>query len=175
MNYAIVDSGAFDYAADQIDYTWGMVGELNQKTWAVRGGYFLVPTVQEGADFDTHFFRRGQYIVEDEDRYSLFSQPGKIRIGAWLTSAFAGSFAATLANPALNLDIAATRQTRIEYGFYANFEQVVTGDFGVFARLSWRNGQTEIMSFTDIDRSLSWGGVLKGTLWGRPGDQIRYS
>ena len=172
MNYAIVDSGAFDYAADQIDYTWGTVGELNQKTWAVRGGYFLVPTVQEGADFDTHFFRRGQYIVEGEDRYSLFSQPGKLRIGTWLTSAFAGSFAATLANPALNLDIAATRQTRNEYGFYVSLEQAVTADFGVFSRLSWRNGQTEIMSFTDIDRSLSWGGVLKGTSWGRPGDQI---
>jgi len=172
MNYAIVDSGAFDYAADQVDYTWGMVGELNQKTWAVRGGYFLVPTVQEGNNFDTAFFRRGQYLAEGEDRYSLFSQPGKIRIGAWLTSAFAGSFAATLANPALNLDIAATRRTQIEYGFYANLEQAVTGDFGVFLRLSWRNGQTEIMSFADIDRSLSWGGVLKGTSWGRPGDQI---
>jgi hypothetical protein len=47
MNYAIIDSGAFDYAADQFDYTWGIAGELNQKTWAVRGGYFLVPTVQE--------------------------------------------------------------------------------------------------------------------------------
>src|SRR5579864_2974943 len=172
MNYAIVDSGAFDYAADQIDYTWGMVGELNQKTWAVRGGYFLVPTVQEGNDFDTHFFRRGQYVVEAEDRYSLFAQPGKLRIGAWLTSAFAGSFAATLADPALNLDIAATRQTRNEYGFYLSLEQAVTGDFGVFSRLSWRNGQTEIMSFTDIDRSLSFGGVLKGTSWGRPGEQI---
>ena len=172
MNYAIVDSGAFDYAADQFDYTWGMVGELNQKTWAVRGGYFLVPTVQEGGEFDTNFFRRGQYIVEGEDRYSLFSQPGKIRIGAWLSSVFAGSFVATLANPALNLDIAATRQSQIEYGFYASLEQAVTSDLGVFSRLSWRNGQTEIMSFTDIDRSLSLGGVLKGTSWSRPDDRI---
>jgi high affinity Mn2+ porin len=145
---------------------------LNQKTWAVRGGYFLAPTVQEGNDYDTNFFRRGQYIVEGEDRYSLFSQPGKIRIGAWLSSAFAGSFAATLANPALNLNIAATRKGRIEYGFYGNLEQAVTSDFGVFARLSWRNGQTEILSFADIDRSLAMGGVLKGTSWGRPGDQI---
>jgi high affinity Mn2+ porin len=172
MNYAIVDSGAFDYAADQFDYTWGMVGEWNQKTWAARGGYFVVPTVQEGGEFDTNFFRRGQYIVEGEDRYSLFSQAGKIRIGGWLSSVFAGSFAATLADPALNLDIAATRQSRIEYGFYVNLEQAVTSDFGVFSRLSWRNGQTEIMSFTDIDRSLLLGGVLKGTSWSRPGDRI---
>ncbi|MGO8924154.1 MAG: carbohydrate porin [Xanthobacteraceae bacterium] len=170
MNYAIIDSGAFDYAADQFDYTWGIVGELNQKTWAVRGGYFLVPTVQEGNDYDTNFFRRGQYIIEAEDRYFLFSQPGKIRIGAWLSSAFAGSFAAALAQPGINID--ATRHGRIEYGFYANLEQALSGDFGLFARLSWRNGQTEIMSFTDIDRSLSLGAVLKGTSWGRPDDQV---
>jgi high affinity Mn2+ porin len=170
MNYAIIDSGAFDYAADQFDYTWGIAGELNQKTWAVRGGYFLVPTVQEGNDYDTNFFRRGQYIIEAEDRYSLFSQPGKIRIGAWLSSAFAGSFAAALAQPGINID--ATRQGRIEYGFYANLEQALSSDFGLFARLSWRNGQTEIMSFTDIDRSLSLGAVLKGTSWGRPDDQV---
>jgi len=172
MNYAIVDAGAFDYAADQVDYTWGMIGELNQKAWALRGAYFLVPTVQEGNDLDTKLFRRGQYILEGEGRYSLFAQPGKIRVAAWLSSAFAGSFAATLADPALDLDITATRKTRIEYGYYANLEQAVTADLGLFARASWRNGQTEVMSFTDIDRSISLGCVLKGSAWGRRDDQV---
>jgi hypothetical protein len=36
----------------------------------------------------------------------------------------------------------------------------------------WNNGKTEIMSFTDIDASASFGGVLKGNSWGRPGDSI---
>ena len=172
MNYAVVDAGAFDYAADQVDYTWGVVGELNQKAWALRGGYFLVPRVQEGNDLDTKLFRRGQYVLEGEGRYALFAQPGKIRIAGWLSSVFAGSFAATLANPALDLDITATRKTRIEYGWYANLEQAVTADLGLFARASWRNGQTEVMSFADIDRSISWGGVLKGSAWGRPEDRV---
>jgi len=172
MNWSIIDAGAFDYAGDRLDFTWGVVGELNQKSWALRGGYFLVPTVQEGNEFDTHFFRRGQYIVEGEARYALFGEPGKIRVAGWLTSAFSGSFAATLADPTLNLDITATRQTRTAYGFYANLEQVVTGDFGMFARASWRNGQTEVMSFADIDRSVSLGGVLKGRSWGRPQDKV---
>jgi high affinity Mn2+ porin len=172
MNWSIIDAGAFDYAGDRLDFTWGVVGELNQKSWALRGGYFLVPTVQEGNEFDTHFFRRGQYIVEGEARYALFGEPGKIRVAGWLTSAFSGSFAATLADPSLNLDITATRQTRTAYGFYANLEQEVTGDFGMFARASWRNGQTEVMSFADIDRSVSLGGVLKGRSWGRPQDKV---
>jgi high affinity Mn2+ porin len=172
MNWTIYEAGAFDYAANRVGYDWGAVGELNQKTWAVRGGYFLVPTVPNGDDFDTAFFRRGQYLVELEERYSLFSQPGKLRLGSWVTSAFAGSFAATLADPALDLDISQTRRTRIEYGFYANLEQAVTDDVGVFARASWRNGQSEVIAFTDADRSYSAGGVLKGTAWGRPDDKV---
>lgn len=172
MNWSIMEAGAFDYAADQVDFTWGIVGELNQKTWAIRGGYFLAPTQQESNQFDMHLFSRGQYIIEGEERHTFLSQPGKIRIAAWVSSVFAGSFAETLADPALSLDISATRRTRIEYGFYANLEQALTGDLGAFARLSWRSGQTEVMSFADIDRSVSFGGSIKGTSWGRPNDRI---
>ena len=45
-------------------------------------------------------------------------------------------------------------------------------DFGLFSRLSWQSGQTEVMAWTDIDESASAGGVLKGTSWGRPTDAI---
>ncbi len=76
---------------------------------------------------------------------------------------YCGSFGATLANPFLSdpafdpgpPNIAATRETRSEFGFYGNFEQTVTDDLGLFVRLSWRTGQTEIMSWTDIDESAS--------------------
>ncbi|MGA9487148.1 MAG: carbohydrate porin [Methylocella sp.] len=80
-----------------------------------------------------------------------------------------------LSNPAFNPgppNIAATRETRSEFGFIGNVEQAATDDLGLFARLSWRTGQTEIMSFTDIDESASFGGVYKGTFWGRPNDRI---
>ena len=52
---------------------------------------------------------RGNYVLELETRYSLFSQPGKLRTIAWLNSAFSGSYRETLDNPAFNLDIAQTR------------------------------------------------------------------
>ena len=45
-------------------------------------------------------------------------------------------------------------------------------DVGAFARWSWNNGQTEIMSFTDIDQSLSGGLSIKGRSWGRPDDRV---
>ena len=180
MNWALVDAGAFDFAADEKGYTWGAAAELNQKDWALRGGYFLLPDVPNGNDFDTRIFQRGQYILEFEDRYTLFGTPGKFRLAGWESQCYCGNFAATLANPYLSNpafnpgppNIAATRQTRSEFGFYGNFEQTVTDDLGLFARLSWQSGQTEIMSWTDIDESASFGGVYKGTSWGRPNDRI---
>jgi high affinity Mn2+ porin len=111
-------------------------------------------------------------VVELETRYSLFSQPGKLRTIAWLNSAFSGSYRETLDDPALNLDIAQTRMGRIKYGYVINLEQAVTDEVGLFGRWSWNDGKTEIMAFTDIDASLSAGTSIRGAKWGRPDDVI---
>jgi high affinity Mn2+ porin len=172
MNWAIWAPGAFDYAADKVGLTYGVTAELNQKSWALRAGYFLMDAASNSDNFDMRLFQRGNYVLELEQRYALFGKPGKFRTIAWLNSAFSGSYRATLDNPALNLDIAQTRQGRIKYGYALTVEQAVTDDLGLFGRWSWNDGRTEIMAFTDIDASLSLGASLKGTSWGRPDDTI---
>jgi high affinity Mn2+ porin len=172
MNWAIWAPGAFDYAADKVGLTYGVTAELNQKSWALRAGYFLMDAESNSDNFDMRVFQRGNYVLELEQRYALFGKPGKFRTIAWLNSAFSGSYRATLDNPALNLDIAQTRQGRIKYGYALTVEQAVTDDLGLFGRWSWNDGRTEIMAFTDIDASLSLGASLKGTSWGRPDDTI---
>jgi len=180
LNYALAEAATFDYAGDQIGFTWGAALDLNQKDWAFRAGYFLTSDVPNSLNYDTRLFRRGQYLVEFEERYRLFDAPGKLRLTGWVSRCFCGSFAATLAKPFLTdpdlnpdgPDIAATRETRTEFGFIANLEQSVSDDLGLFARLGWRNGQTEITSFTDADRTISFGGVVNGTSWGRPNDRV---
>ena len=172
MNWSIWAPGAFDYAADKLGLTYGMTAELNQKNWALRGGYFMIGAVSNSNNFDTQVFRRGQYVAELETRYSIFSRPGKLRTIGWVSSANSGSYRDTLNDPTLNLDIALTRTGRTKYGYVFNVEQSVTDDIGLFGRWSWNNGKTEIMSFTDIDASLSLGTSIKGTKWGRPDDTI---
>jgi high affinity Mn2+ porin len=172
MNWAIWAPGAFDYSADKVGLTYGVTAELNQRQWALRAGYFLIDAESNSNNFDTRVFQRGQYVVELETRYSLFSQPGKLRTLGWLTSAFSGSYRETLDNPALNLDIAQTRTGRIKYGYVFNLEQALSDELGLFGRWSWNNGKTEIMAFTDIDASLSLGTSIKGIRWGRSDDVI---
>ncbi len=172
MNWAMWAPGAFDYSADKVGLSYGATAELNQKQWALRSGYFLMQSVPNGSSFDTDVFRRGTYVLELETRYSLFSQPGKLRTIAWLNSAFSGSYRETLDNPALNLDISQTRTGRIKYGYVINLEQALSDEIGLFGRWSWNDGKTEIVAFTDIDASLSLGASIKGTRWGRPDDVI---
>ena len=178
LNFSIWAAGAFDYAADSVGFTWGVTGELNGPYWTTRLGYFLEPAYQDTNVFDTALFARGGYIGELELRYAPYERPGAVRLGAWLNSAFAGSYNAAVAlaavSPGLspNDTITLTRQGRTKYGFYVNFDQALTDNIGAFGRFSWNDGRIEVMSFTDITSSVSGGLSIKGTPWGRPNDTI---
>ncbi|WP_166627566.1 carbohydrate porin, partial [Lactobacillus crispatus] len=92
LNWSIWAAGAFDYPADKVGLTYGAFAEYNQKQWALRAGYFLTGSESNSNNFDSAVFRRGAYVTELETRYALFSQPGKVRITAWLNNSFAGSY-----------------------------------------------------------------------------------
>src|SRR5204862_6191231 len=79
MNWSMWAPGAFDYSADKVGLTYGATAELNQKQWALRAGYFLMPSVSNANSFDTRVLERGTYALELETRYALFSQQGKLR------------------------------------------------------------------------------------------------
>jgi len=173
-NWAMWAPGAFDYSADKVGLTYGATAEFNQKTWAIRAGYFLIGDKSNSNNFDKQIFRRGSYVLETEKRCELFAQSGKIRAIAWLNSANAGSYRETLDDPAPDLDISLTRKGRTKYGYVLSLEQSLTDDVGVFGRWSWNDGKTQIMAFTDIDASLSMGTSIKGTTWGRHDDVTRH-
>ncbi len=175
LNWNMYCCGSYDLTMDKISYTWGASAELNQKSWAIRAGYFLVPIVSNTNSFDTHILEHGEYIGELELRYSLFSQSGKLRLMGWANIANMGSYADALAMPVTTPnypDITQTRQVRTNYGFVANLEQAITSDLGIFSRASWSPGLVEIIGWTDCDESLSFGTVLRGSAWGRPDDKI---
>jgi high affinity Mn2+ porin len=176
-NWAIWSSVAYDFPADLPGYTRGAVAELNRKDWAVRAGVFEVPSapnsdvlVLNGKNFGT--------VIELEERYAPFDQPGKLRVGLFANNGNTANYRQALAiagaDPALDINtvVPGIRQENLKYGFYLNAEQQIVKDVGLFARLSWNDGQNEILSFTDVDRSASGGLAIKGSFWGRPNDTI---
>ncbi len=176
MNWAIWSAGAYDFPADLPGFTRGAVIELNHKDWALRTGVFQVPEEQNS---DVLVFKGGAgAVVELEERYAMFGQPGKLRLGAFANRGKTGNYRNALgivaSDPSLDINnvMAGSRAERVKYGFYVNMEQAITNNVGIFARASWNDGQTEILSFTDIDRSMSGGVSIKGSAWGRPSDTI---
>jgi high affinity Mn2+ porin len=175
MNWAMWSSAAYDFPADLPGFTRGAVVELNRKDWAVRAGVFEVPTAPNSDVLTT---KGGGTVVEFEERHSIFEQPGKLRFGAFANSGNTGNYREALAiasaDPALDINtvMASIRHDNLKYGFYANAEQQIAKDIGLFARASWNDGQNEILSFTDIDRGLSGGLSIKGSYWGRPSDTV---
>lgn len=175
MNWAMWSSGAYDFPADLPGFTRGAVLELNRRDWALRASVFQVPSAPNS---DILNWKTGGAIVELEERYAIFDQPGKLRLGVFgnqgNTASYRDVLAITASDPSLDINdtTANTRRTRSKFGFYANMEQAITRDVGVFARASWNDGRNEILSFTDIDRSVSGGVSIKGASWGRANDTI---
>ncbi|MBR1222290.1 carbohydrate porin [Bradyrhizobium sp. U87765 SZCCT0131] len=176
MNWAIWSSGAYDFPADLPGFTRGAVVDLNRKDWAVRAGFFQVP---QAPNSDVLLYKGGAGgVVEFEERHTILGQGGKLRFGVFANRGNTGTYRDALGivavDPtiAINDAMASIRENRVKYGYYANLEQAVTEDIGVFARWSWNDGKSEILSFTDIDRSLSGGVSIKGRAWGRPDDTI---
>ena len=178
-NWSLWAASAYDFPANLPGFTQGAVVELNRKDWALRAGAFQVPKDPNSDVLDPRITQKGGLVVEFEQRYDLFGPPGKLRLGAFTNVGRTASYREALGVSAASLGaldpndaVAETRSNRRKSGIYANLEQAVTPDIGIFARASYNDGKTQILSFTDIDRSVSGGFAFKGTLWDREKDTI---
>ena len=172
LNWALVDAGTFDYAADAWGYTYGSAIEWYQGNWTIRGGVFDLSVVPNSADLDPHF-AQVQWVGEIERRYSLWGQPGRILVNGYLTRGRMGRFqdaidlAQVTGAPA---DITQVRRYTSRTGMNVGWEQQLIPNVGVFARAGVANGQIEPYEFTDVDQTVAAGLSLKGKLWGRAED-----
>ena len=173
MNWALMDNAAWDYPANTRGYTIGTFFELGQPTWTLRFAFTMVTTVPNESVWDQQIGKANTQTLEYEKRYTINGQKGTLRLLSFLNNGKFGNYDQAIAqNPkAPNVD---TTQAygRHKYGFGINADQFLTNDFGVFAKMSYNDGHTETWFFTEIDRSVTFGGVLKGTSWKRKDDEL---
>ena len=172
LNWALIDAGTFDYAADAWGYTVGAAAEWYAGRWTLRGGVFNLSKVpnSEHLEYD---FSQFQQIAEVEERHEIGGRAGKLKITAFLSRGRMGTFDDALALAQANgqpPDIAAVRRYRSRGGVSLGLEQTVTDDLGVFARVGVADGNVEPYEFADIDRTASMGLSFKGARWGRKDD-----
>lgn len=173
MNWALMDNGAWDYPANTRGYVLGAVTELGEPGCTLRFAFTMITTQANGAIWDAKIGHANSQTLEYERRYILSGQKGTVRILAFTNNGKFGNYRQALAlNPtAPNVD---TTQAygRHKYGFGISADQYLSKDFGVFAKVSYNDGHTETWFFTEIDRSLTFGGELKGKSWKRADDEL---
>ena len=87
LNWTVINNGAYDFGSDAWSDTYGAAAEWYQGHWTLRAGIFdmgqtpadvgLNSALGEGLDPTFHNF---QMVGEAEYRYSLWDQPGKVKV-----------------------------------------------------------------------------------------------
>jgi len=178
MNWAIVNNGAYDYAADTRGYTYGLVAEYYDKAWAARFGEMLMPTVANGIQLDWNLARARGENFEVEFHPSLLPKRASVVRGlAFVNHANMGSYRQAIDGYLAGKEPVPTienyrKQGRVKYGFGLNVEQELTGSWRAFGRLGWNDGANESFAYTEIDRTTEIGSDYRGKKWHRPDDKL---
>ena len=176
INWSIMTHGAFDFAADARGYSWGITLERYHDEWAVRGGRFIQPRQPNLLPLDPRIGQHYGDQLKVEHGHTIAGQPGKLRVLAFRNRAKMSRFEDALslaAQTGTTPDINSVRtREQVKTGFGVNAEQALSTSVGLFARGSWADGQTETYAFTEIDRSLSAGTLIKGDAWKRSQDTL---
>ena len=178
MNWAVVNNGAFDYAADTRGYTYGLVMEYYDKAWAARFGEMLMPTVANGIQLDWNLARaRGENFEVEYHPSLIRGRAGVVRALAFVNHANMGSYREAIDGYLSGRDAIPDvtlyrRQGNIKYGFGWNVEQELTSLARIFGRLGWNDGANESFAYTEIDRTAEFGGDFRGKPWRRKQDKV---
>jgi high affinity Mn2+ porin len=169
LNWSIIEAGAFDYAADAWGFTHGGAAEWQTGAWTYRLGLFALSEEPNSAHIDKGFGQRA-WIAEVERRYDLAGRHGEARLIWFRNQGRMGAYADAirLSGTRNAPDTADVRRRNSKSGWALNLEQELAAEVGGFLRLSSSDGRQEAFEFTEINRSISGGVVLKGSLWGRP-------
>jgi high affinity Mn2+ porin len=174
MNWALLDAGTFDYAADAWGWTYGAAVEWYQGHWTARAGLFDLSIVPNSIELDPQF-DEFQIVSEFEHRHVLRGQPGKVAVAGFLSRGRMGRYddAVALAQETGGTpNTADVRRYTGRPGVNLNVEQQVVPGVGLFGRVGWAGGQVEPYEFTDIDHTTSAGVSLGGKLWRRSNDTV---
>ncbi len=177
LNWTVDDNGAWDVASNARGYTDALMAEYDDRSHSVRFAEAMMPKVPFSQFLDADLARSRAENLELEARgRHIVHHEGVVRVLGYLNHARMGSYrqanAEFFQGEAATPDIAATRREgRHRYGFGLNMEQEITNDIGIFGRLGWSDGRNEAFCYTEDDRTLQLGGLVKGSSWRRSSDR----
>jgi high affinity Mn2+ porin len=177
MNWALMNNGAYDYAANTRGYTFGLVAELVKPGWTLRVGTAMEPIYANGPDMDEHYFKTNSENIEFEKRFVVKGRKGAVRLLGYYNVNAAPRYRevinAKLAGTDTLLDVNhGTKYGSKKPGLGLNGEQELSSSVSAFLRLGWNSGKTASWAFAEIDNTISGGIRIYGNSWKRKADNI---
>lgn len=172
MNWALMNNGAWDYAANVRGYTYAFAADLELKGLGLRAAMAALPKTANGAELSTKISESYAINLEASKRFLVHGRAASFRLLYFVNTAPMGNYAKSIqlagnGEP----DITATRVARrTKHGLGLNYDQRLSKHSGLFARAGWNDGRNETWCFTEIDRTLTGGLLLDGERWKRKGD-----
>ncbi len=178
LNWTVVNTGSYDYAADTRGYTYGCVIDYEDRHWGFRFGEALLSKHANGLTLQKNLQDAHSENYELEVRPELIDdRETAIRLLGFTNFANMGDY-----HQAIDLFLAGKtptpeisdhpQQVSLKYGFGLNAEQEFTDSMRGFLRAGWNEGQHESWDYTEVDGTVAFGGDLRGTLWNRPRDKL---
>jgi carbohydrate-selective porin OprB len=110
-------------------------------------------------------------MIEAEHPYRVAGRDAVVRALVFRNRVNAGSFRDALSDSNGGVpDVTQVRHLQSKSGFGLSTQVQLASDIGAYVRAGWNDGDTETYAFTEIDRSLAGGLLLKGTRWDRERD-----
>ena len=177
MNWALMDNGAYDYAANTRGYTYGIVAEYIKPGWALRIGTALEPNYANGPELDWHYLKTNSETIEFEKKYSLNKHKGSARLMGYYNVSKAPNYEDAVAAKQNGTDttmdaIFGKKYGSKKIGMGINCDQEFSNSIKAFIRIGWNDGKTASWAFAEIDNSASAGMRIYGKSWKRTDDNI---
>jgi len=177
MNWALMNNGSYDYAANTRGYTLGFVAEWVNPGWAIRFGTALMPVYANGSELDFHYFQTSSETLEFEKNYSIYGRKGTARILGYYNRSKAPNYNEVVQEKINGTDtsldvIYGKKYGGQKFGLGLNAEQELSHSVTAFIRLGWNDGKTATWAFAEIDNTISGGIRIYGKGWKRPVDNL---
>ncbi len=150
LNWAILDAGTFDYAADAWGATYGAAVEWYQDWWTLRVGLFDLSDVPNSIPLSLPLLHQNSVRRGGRGTAHAVGSTRQAQILYWLSRGNLGTYSDALALAAATATTPSTgavRNYRSKYGVVLNLEQQLMPDLGMFARLGWTQGGVEEVRF----------------------------
>jgi high affinity Mn2+ porin len=174
INWSLMNTGAWDYAANVRGYTLAAAAELSLNNWRYKMAAAALPIEANGDRMETQYDKSLALNASVEHTYRWHGREGNMRLLGFHNRTHMGNYAQAThgSTPQDTPDITATRDYgRTKTGFAFNADQELNDNLSAFTRIGWNDGKNETWCFTEIDRTFALGAQLKGNKWKR-GDDV---